>query len=143
MLNQRNFEDMAKSAPANRPLSPHLQVWRFTATMAASITHRATGIALYTGTILLVLWMWSIAMGEGAFTVIGSLMVSPIGLIIMFGYIWALCFHMLGGLRYLYFDSGRGLAPETATKTAWAIYIGSFLLALIIGYAAMKARGAI
>ncbi len=133
---------MAKSAPASRPLSPHLQIWRFTVTMAASITHRGTGIALYTGTVLLALWMWSIAMGEGVFAVIGPLMVSPIGLIIIFGYIWALSFHMLGGLRYLYFDSGRGLAPKTATKTAWAIYIASFLLALIISYAAMKTRGA-
>ena len=134
---------MAKSASANRPLSPHLQIWRFTPTMAASITHRITGVALYTGTMLLAIWAWSIAMGADVFRPVGAFLVSPIGYVVLFGYIWALCFHLLSGLRYLYFDSGRGLAPKTATRTALLVYVASIVLAAAIGYAALSARGAV
>jgi len=128
--------------PSSKPLSPHLQIWGWTATMAASITHRATGVALYAGTILLAVWVYAVSQGPAVFWPIGSFLTSPIGLAILFGYIWALCFHLLGGLRYLYFDSGRGLAPKTATMTAWLTYIGSLVLAVIIAWAGMSARGA-
>lgn len=131
----------ASSAKGQPPLSPHLQIWRFTVTMAASITHRATGVALYTGSIVLALWLFLAAQGPAAFYHLGGFLSSPFGAIILAGYVWALCFHMLGGLRYLYFDSGRGLAPATAAKTAWAVYLGATLLAALILFAGFSARG--
>lgn len=125
------------------PLSPHLQVWRFTVTMAASITHRATGIALYSGTLLLALWAFGVSQGPSFFWRIGGFLTSPIGSLIIFGYIWAMCFHLLGGLRYLYTDTGRGLVPETSKRIAWAVYIGSFVLAALIAFSAASARSGI
>lgn len=122
------------------PLSPHLQVWKFTVTMAASITHRATGIALYSGTFLLALWAFAVAQGQSFFAPIGGFLTSPFGSIIIFGYIWAMSFHLLGGLRYLYTDTGRGLVPATSKKIAWAVYLGSFILAVLIAFAAHTSR---
>lgn len=132
---------MATGPNASRPLSPHLQVWRWTATMAASIVHRGTGIALYSGAFVLALWVILAALGREAFAPFGQLLASPIGQIVLFGYVWALSFHLLAGLRYLYFDSGRGLAPATATKTSIAIFVGSFVLAGAIAFAAASMRG--
>lgn len=122
------------------PLSPHLQIWRFTVTMAASITHRATGIILYSGTFLLAFWAFGVAQGPGFFWRIGAFLTSPVGSVIIAGYVWAICFHALAGLRYLYTDTGRGLVPATAAKTAWAVYVGSVILAAIILFTAFNAR---
>ncbi len=133
---------MSTDAQPTRPLSPHLQIWRFTVTMAASITHRGTGVVLYGGSLLLAVWIYALAFSPSLFAGVAGFATSPIGFIIVAGYVWALCFHMMNGLRHLYWDSGRGLAPKTASKTAWAIYIGSVILAALIlwtGYAGMGA----
>ncbi|MGF1542897.1 MAG: succinate dehydrogenase, cytochrome b556 subunit [Parvularculaceae bacterium] len=122
------------------PLSPHLQIWRFTPTMAASITQRATGVANVTGTLVLAAWAVSLAMGREAFALVGGFLASPIGQLIVFGYIWSISFHMLGGLRYLYTDTGRGPEPATARAVAGANFIGSFLLAAAIAAGAAAAR---
>ncbi|PQA88781.1 succinate dehydrogenase, cytochrome b556 subunit [Hyphococcus luteus] len=133
---------MADSAQTARPLSPHLQIWRFTVTMAASITHRATGAVLYGGSLLLAVWTYALAFSPSLFSAVSGFVTSPVGFIIVAGYVWSLSFHLMNGLRHLYWDSGRGLAVPTATKTAWAVYIGSVILAAIIlwaGYAGMGA----
>ncbi len=133
---------MADHAQGARPLSPHLQIWRFTVTMAASITHRGTGAVLYGGSLLLALWVLSLAFSPSLFAGVSGFVTSPVGFIIVAGYVWSLSFHLMNGLRHLYWDSGRGLAVPTATKTAWAVYIGSVVLAAIIlwaGYAGMGA----
>ncbi len=127
---------MADASPAARPLSPHLQVWRWTATMAASITHRGTGLALYGGAILLAVWFFAAALGPEAYAPVGAVVGSWFGRLVLFGFAWALLFHTMNGLRHLYWDAGRGLAPKAASMTAWAIYAASFLLTLIIVLAA-------
>lgn len=133
---------MTTGATPNRPLSPHLQVWRFTPTMAASITHRGTGIILYGGSILLALWLVCLAVFPEAFQNIAHpIAASWFGTIVVCGYVWALCFHLMNGLRHLYWDTGRGLAPKTATMTALMIYGGSVLLAAIVLIAGFSARG--
>ena len=132
---------MAQTPSSNRPLSPHLQIWRWTVTMAASITQRATGFINYGGTLLLALWMFSLAANGAGFGIAKAILGSPIGLIIIGGYVWSLCFHMLNGLRYLYWDSGRGLAPKTATATAWMTYAASLILAIAIIGSGLSARG--
>lgn len=131
---------MALGPNASRPLSPHLQIWRWTATMAASIVHRGTGIALYSGAFMLALWVFLASLGREAFAPFGRLMVSPFGQLVLFGYVFALSFHLLAGLRYLYFDSGRGLAPKTASRTSIAIFVASFAVAAAIMAAAYASR---
>lgn len=114
-----------------RPLSPHLQIWRFTVTMAASITHRATGIINAGGTLLVALWAVALIAGGDFYAAVAGFFRSPIGVIVCAGYIWSLSYHLLNGLRHIYWDSGRGLAPNTAKMTAWAVYAGSVAMLLI------------
>ena len=122
---------MAGSPSSSRPLSPHLQIWRFTVTMAASITHRATGVANAAGIFLFCLWAVALAIGGPFYDRVAAFFVSPLGVAFCIGYIWSLSYHLLNGLRHLYWDSGRGLGLETAKKTAWAVYIGSVILTFI------------
>lgn len=131
-------------APANargRPRSPHLQVWRWTPTMAASIVHRATGVALYSGTILLAVWAFAASQGAAFFAPVGAFLSSPFGVLILFGYAFALAFHALNGLRHLYWDTGRGLDPETTRRTSWGVFAASLFVAIVIVAAGLSARG--
>lgn len=132
---------MADGATSGRPLSPHLQIWRFTITMAASITQRAAGAAAYGGVVLLTLWLISLAAAPELFAALSGFAQSPIGIFIIAGFVWSLSFHMLNGLRYLYWDSGRGFALKTAKMTAWLVYIASFVLAALILWAGYAAGG--
>jgi len=111
--------------------------------MASSITHRATGVALYTGTILLALWVFGMSLGPAKFYPIGGFLTSPLGLFILAGYAWALVFHLMNGIRHLYWDSGRGLNYETAKKTAWFIFVASFVVTGLIVWAGLSARGGV
>ncbi len=123
-----------------RPLSPHLQIWRWTPAMAASITHRATGIALYSGTMLLAVWVFAAALGAEAFRPVGGLLASPVGIVVLSGYAWALLFHAFNGLRHLYWDQGRGLDVRSAKSTAIAIFAASFGLAAVLIAAGLMNR---
>ena len=115
----------------SRPLSPHLQVYRWTVTMASSILHRATGAALGAGTLLLAWWLLAAASGPAAFGVVQDFMGSVIGRLVLFGFTWALMFHFLNGLRHLAWDAGKGFELGTATKTGWLAVIGSLVLTLL------------
>lgn len=132
--------DPASANTAARPLSPHLQIWRWTPTMAASITHRATGVALYSGTLLLAFWAFAVSRGEAFYGPVSRFLASPIGVLILFGYAWALIFHALNGLRHLYWDTGRGFDVNTARLTAIATFAASLLLAIAIVAAGLSAR---
>ncbi len=98
-------------APASRPLSPHLGIYRLTLTMAMSIAHRLTGAALYFGTALIAWWLIAAASGPNGYGTVQWFMGTWIGRLILFGYTWALIHHMLGGIRHLVWDTGRGLGP--------------------------------
>lgn len=123
---------MAKANADPRPLSPHVGIWRWTITMAGSITHRATGVALYAGTLILAWWLISAAAGPAAFERASALLGSPLGVVVLAGYAWALSFHLLNGVRHLFWDVGHGFAPRTATMTAWAVYAGSLVVAAVV-----------
>lgn len=131
-----------KSATPPRPISPHLQIWRFTVTMAASITHRATGVILYGGSLLILLWLYALAFSPSLYASVAAFVKTPAGFIIVAGYVWSLSFHLMNGLRHLYWDYGRGLAVKTATMTAWLIYIASLILAAVILFIGYNAMGA-
>jgi len=127
---------------SSRPLSPHLQIYRPMLTMTMSILHRVTGAILYVGTILLAWWLISAATSEAYFAYVSAFFSSFIGRLILFGYSWALIHHMLGGLRHLVWDTGRGFELPTVELMARATIIGSIALTLLIwvlGYMAMGA----
>src|ERR1700730_2552273 len=93
---------------AERPLSPHLSIYSPLINMVMSILHRITGSALYVGTLLLAAWLIGVAMGEKQYAFVNGLFGHPLGKLILFGYTWALFHHMLGGVRHLIWDTGRG-----------------------------------
>ena len=100
--------------PAQRPLSPHLQIYRPMLTMMMSIVHRITGFGLYFGMLLLAWWLIAAASGPNAYAKFEWFMGTFIGRLILFGYTWALIHHMLGGIRHLIWDTGRGLGRSNA-----------------------------
>src|SRR5262249_6921318 len=106
-----------------RPLSPHLSIYRLQINMVMSIVHRMTGIALYFGTLLLAAWLVAAAMGERQFALVNHLLGHPIGMLILLGYSWALIHHMLGGLRHLLWDTGRGLDLRSVNILCWLTII--------------------
>ena len=91
-----------------RPLSPHIQIYRWTLTMMLSILHRATGVALYAGTVLLAWWLLAAATGPEAYAQVQAVSSAWYGRLVLFGYSWALFQHMFGGLRHFIWDTGRG-----------------------------------
>jgi len=116
--------------PYGRPLSPHIQIYRWPITMAASITHRATGMALAAGTLLLSWWLIAAASGPDAYAVFASVARHPVGEIVLFGFLWSLAFHLLNGIRHLAWDIGYGFKVPTAKLTAAIVYVASLLLAV-------------
>jgi len=116
----------------NRPLSPHLQIYKPIPTMVMSILHRITGCALYFGTILVAWWLIAAASGEAYYNWASWFMGTIVGQIILFGYTWALVHHMLGGFRHFMWDLGYGFGKEFSTKLAKANMIGSICLTLLI-----------
>ena len=128
----------ARHAP--RPLSPHLQIYRVTWTMAMSVFHRGTGVALYAGTALVAIWLLATASGPAAYDRVSWLFGSPIGLLVLFGYTWALTHHMLGGIRHLAWDTGVGFEPGTRMMMARMTLIGSVVLTVLIWLVAYLVR---
>jgi succinate dehydrogenase / fumarate reductase cytochrome b subunit len=127
-------------APAHRPLSPHLQIYKPMLSMTMSIVHRITGFGLYFGMLLLAWWLIAAASGPNAYAEIEWFMSTIIGRLILFGYTWALIHHMLGGIRHLIWDTGRGFGPSEREWLVAANLIGSIALTLvlwIVGYLAM------
>ena len=120
------------TARIERPLSPHLQTYRWTLTMALSIVHRATGIALYFGTLLLAWWLIATASGHGAYSHVQAFTGSIIGKLILFGYTWALLHHMLGGIRHLIWDTGRGFSQSEREWLSLATAVGSISLTILL-----------
>jgi succinate dehydrogenase / fumarate reductase cytochrome b subunit len=127
-------------APAARPLSPHLQIYRWTWTMTMSVFHRVTGGALYFGMLLLAWLLISAASGPKAYAGFEWFIGTIIGRLILFGYTWALLHHMLGGSRHLIWDSLHGFGPQERHALAQATLIGSIVLTVVlwgVGYLLM------
>ncbi len=115
----------------NRPLSPHLQVYRPQWTSALSIFHRGTGIVLALGTLLLVYWLAAAAAGPEAFAGAQSFVGSPIGVILLFGWSAALFYHLCNGIRHLVWDAGYGFELSVAYRSALAVLIATAVLTVL------------
>ena len=122
---------MADVNRGNRPLSPHLQVYRLTLAAVTSIMTRITGHALVAGILLLVWWLVAAVSGPRAFAAADWVVRSWIGFIVLTGSAWALWFHTLAGIRHLFYDAGHLLQIDEAERASWAIIIGSVVLTLI------------
>lgn len=132
---------MASSQNAGRPLSPHLQIYKRTLTMMLSIVHRATGVALYAGTLLLVWWLTAAATSDQYFDIVQAVFGSWIGRLVLFGYTWALVHHTVGGIRHLVWDTGRAFdlkTVETVARISVAASIIITILIWIIGYGVLS-----
>ncbi|MEM8985576.1 MAG: succinate dehydrogenase, cytochrome b556 subunit [Pseudomonadota bacterium] len=132
---------MAHTPMAERPLSPHLQIYRWTMTMATSIIHRATGMAMMAGTVLLAFWLVSAAMGPEAYAFAQGLFGSPFGLFVLFGYTYVVFFHMLNGLRYMFWDLGHGFNPQFADMTGTVAVAAAGVLTLLTWSVGLYLRG--
>jgi succinate dehydrogenase / fumarate reductase cytochrome b subunit len=113
-----------------RPLSPHLTIWRWQVTMLASIMHRATGMALSAGAVVLAWWLVSISNGPEGYDSFMVYAAMPLGLIVLFGFTWAFAFHFCNGVRHLAWDLGYGFEKHTASRTGFLVFALSFIIAI-------------
>jgi len=116
----------------NRPLSPHLQVYRLPLSAILSILHRATGVVLSLGTLLLVWWLVSVAQGEAEFNFASSVVSSFLGQLLLFGWSFALFFHLSNGIRHLFWDAGYGFALDDVAKSSIAVIVSAASLTVFV-----------
>ncbi len=132
--------NLAEVKPAARPLSPHLQIYRWSWTMAMSIAHRVTGAALYAGTALIAVWLVAAASGPAAYESAQAIAGSLPGRLVLFGYSFALLHHMVGGLRHFIWDTGHGYEPQTRLNLARYSGLVSGGLTILVWIAAYALR---
>lgn len=118
--------------PTARPLSPHLQVYRRQIQMVTSIVHRATGIILVIGALLITAALLALASGPDAWSRVTALAGSWFGLLILLGWTWALAYHWLNGIRHLLQDAGWGYAITQFVRNGWISVIGSLVLTVLV-----------
>jgi succinate dehydrogenase / fumarate reductase, cytochrome b subunit len=132
--------DASPSPARDRPLSPHLSVYRLTLTMAMSFAHRLTGGALYVGTLLLAWFLIATSMDASAFGVVSTFLTSIIGRLILFGFSWALFHHALGGVRHAIWDAGYGLDKPLREWLAQGTLIGGLVLTILVWWIGYPVR---
>jgi succinate dehydrogenase / fumarate reductase, cytochrome b subunit len=115
-----------------RPMSPHLQVYRFQTSMALSIGNRLSGVAVSVGTLLLVWWLVAAASGPAAFDTVQRFIGSPIGLLLLFAWTVGLVFHTVNGLRHLAWDAGYGFRLPEVRRNNLLIIAATVVLTLLI-----------
>jgi succinate dehydrogenase / fumarate reductase cytochrome b subunit len=130
-----------KPAARSRPLSPHLTIYRWPVTMATSITHRATGVGLSVGAVILAWWLVSISNGPEGWQSFHALSDTPIGLLVVFGLTWSLVYHFLNGVRHLAWDLGYGFEKHLAERNSTMILVGSVVIAVAIFALAWTGHG--
>jgi len=131
-LQSGSRSDTAARTPGSRPLSPHLQVWRFHITMYASILNRMTGGGLYFGAFIATAWAYALAAGREEYAFVTGLLGSPLGLVVLFGLSLAYFFHFAAGIRHLVWDMGRGINPKLADMTGLAAMVFSVAATLVV-----------
>jgi len=117
---------------SNRPLSPHLQVYKWRVHMVTSIMHRATGAALVVGMLLFVWWLGSISYGAESYATFVGFIKSWFGRLVLFGITFSLLQHMASGIRHLYMDKGDLLDLPSNRKSAMITYVFSGVTTLVI-----------
>ena len=116
-----------------RPLSPHLQVYKPQLTSVLSILHRATGTGLAVGTLIVAWWLLAALAGNDAFAMAQQFKHSLVGRLMFFAWIFAFFFHFLNGVRHLFWDAGHGLDIKSAYRSGWLVVAGAIVLTLFLG----------
>lgn len=129
-------------ADNRRPLSPHLQIYRKQVQMMTSITHRATGVALSVGTLVVVAALLHLAAGEASFDHFKGVIGSPFGLVLLIGWSWALFYHLCNGIRHLIQDAGLGFEIPQFVRSSWLSIAGSIVLTVLTWVYVLMAGGA-
>ncbi len=129
-------------ADSQRPLSPHLQIYKHQVQMMTSITHRATGIALSVGSLLVVWGMLQLAAGEASFNQFKHVIGSPVGLILLLGWSWSLFYHLCNGVRHLIQDAGLGYEIAQFVRSSWLSIGASVVLTVLVWAYVLTAGGA-
>lgn len=124
----------SKSPADNRPLSPFMigPYYRPQLTSMLSITHRATGVGLSLGTVLLACWLIALASGPEAYAAFAGHMTAWYGQVLLFGWSWALLYHLCNGIRHLFWDIGKNLEIEAAYKSGYAVIAASIVLTISV-----------
>ncbi len=122
---------MSDAKRVERPLSPHLQIYRWHILMLTSILTRLTGHALVAGVMLGVAWLLSATISDEAFATMNGIATGWFGDLVFTGTAWAVWYHLLAGVRHLYYDAGKGLDIPTAEKLGWGVIIGSVVLTVL------------
>jgi succinate dehydrogenase / fumarate reductase cytochrome b subunit len=116
---------------AVRPLSPHLQIYRWYLTMASSILHRISGVGLVLGLVLLTWWLTALARGPESFAVVQAAIDNPFGGLVLFGLTVALWYHLLNGIRHLLWDAGYGFSRHVAERASLVVFASTAVLTLL------------
>jgi len=132
---------MAQPTARNRPLSPHLQVYRPQITSVLSILHRIAGVALGLGAIWLVAWLYLAAKGGASFDTLRAFNSSWLGVLLLLGFAFALYYHLCNGLRHLAWDAGYGFDLKTTTLSGWTVVIAAVVLTVLSAVAAFATSG--
>lgn len=123
---------MSERVKGNRPLSPHLTIYRPQMSSISSILVRISGVSLSFGFVLIVWWLLAASTNIKYFESANSILSSWFGIVVLIGSVWALCYHSLGGIRHLIWDMGYGFDLKIADRMGWAVIIGSFVLTFVI-----------
>ena len=107
----------------DRPLSPHISIYRWPVTMVSSILHRATGIAMAAGFVLFVVWLADMAVGADAYGALMGVLDSTVGRLLLIGWTWAFFYHLSNGIRHLVWDAGYGFEKSQADASAWLVIV--------------------
>jgi succinate dehydrogenase / fumarate reductase cytochrome b subunit len=118
-------------AHANRPLSPHLGIYRWQVTNTLSIVHRLTGLALSAGAVVLTAWLVSIASGPDAYLALRGWLSSPLGVLLLFGWTFCFFYHLCNGVRHLFWDAGYGFEMPQARASGIAVVVGGLVLTTV------------
>ncbi len=129
-------------ATRERPLSPHLQVYRWQITMTMSILHRISGVILTVGAFGLAWWLMSVAAGGESYADAAACLASPLGKVLLFGFSLALVFHLLNGVRHLLWDAGVGFEIPEFYRSGWTVAVLTVLLTALIWYVALRGGAA-
>lgn len=128
---------------SNRPLSPHLQIYRPQLTSLMSFTHRLTGILLSLGTLVLLYWLCAVASGPQAYAAAQSVLGMFVVKLVLFGWTWAFFYHLCNGLRHLAWDAGYGFELPRAYASGYAVLAVSVIVTLLVwGFIAAAPGGA-
>ena len=115
-----------------RPLSPHLGVYKFTYTMTLSILHRITGVASSVGFLVFAWWLMALASGPSSYETAMRYLSSPLGKLLLAGFTFSFVYHFCNGIRHMVWDTGRGLERAQARRSGWFVIVAALVLTALL-----------